>query len=576
MKRLSSKISLMFLAGMIVVLLGNGYLLFQSNMDSVERAVAENSSQIASSIAKSISIEDYEAFLADPRESEVYWELRESLNDIREKTGILYLYTMGVKGEKVTILIDGQERGSELASPIDEPTSSTTFKDVQPVLEGRTATTPIVHDKEYGDYLSAFVPIKKGNEVIGVLGVDIEAGHVKEISNAAAADVLPVDMSASAGLMLIFAAILFLYLKKRLKPLGLLRKAASELEGGDLLSAGDRIKKIKVSGRDEIASLTESFTVMIQSISTIVEGIKASSGSLTSVTEGIENQMADIRDSNKQIVEGMQQVASAASVQLDRSSESVSSMQEMTAGIQRIAEAASDVSSRSADATREVEKGNNDLSSIIKEIENIKTKVDASAKNVEELGLKAGEIENIVDIISAIAEQTNLLALNAAIEAARAGEHGKGFAVVSQEVRKLAEESKQSAQQITEVLQSFKKIIAASVTQMEEGSKDVETSTKAIVSAGENFSRILHSVEAVNGEIQEVSAVTEQMSAGSETIMSSIEEFSHMTRNTAEASTLAAASSDLQDNAVEQVTEATAALKELSETLQQSINQFKI
>ncbi|WP_409296705.1 methyl-accepting chemotaxis protein [Peribacillus sp. SCS-26] len=576
MKRLSSKISLMFMAGMIVMLLGNGYLLYKSSVDSVERAVAENSSQMAKSVAKSISIEDYEAFLADPRESDVYWELRESLNDIREKTGILYLYTMGVKGEKVNILIDGQEKGSEVASPINEPTSSSTYKHVQPVLEGRTATTPIVHDKEYGDYLSAFVPIKKGNEVIGVLGVDIEAGHVKEISNAAAADVLPLDMSASAGLMLIFAAILYLYLKKRLKPLGLLRKAASEIAGGDLLTAGDRIKKIKVSGRDEIASLTESFTVMIQSISSIVEGIKASSRSLTSVTEGIENQMADIRESNKQIVEGMQQVASAASVQMDRSAESVSSMQEMTAGIQRIAEAASGVSSQSADATHEVEKGNNDLSSIIKEIENIKAKVDASANNVEELGTKAGEIENIVDIISAIAEQTNLLALNAAIEAARAGEHGKGFAVVSQEVRKLAEESKRSAQQITEVLQSFKKIIAFSVTRMEEGSKDVETSTKAIVSAGDNFSRILQSVEAVNGEIQEVSAVTEEMSAGSETIMSSIEEFSHLTRNTAKASTLAAASSDMQDNAVEQVTEATAALKELSETLQQSINQFKI
>lgn len=121
-------------------------------------------------------------FLCNQSETSTYWEIREQLDDYRQKTGALYVYTLGINenSEKVHILIDGMGKGNKKASPILTPTTATSFQDVESVMKGKASTTSIVHDPEYGDYLSFFVPIKNGNEVIRILGVDIDASKVDD------------------------------------------------------------------------------------------------------------------------------------------------------------------------------------------------------------------------------------------------------------------------------------------------------------------------------------------------------------------------------------------------------------
>ncbi|WP_258831094.1 hypothetical protein [Peribacillus frigoritolerans] len=180
MNKLRTKIGFVLLIGMIITLIGSILLMYKSTNDTVEKTIAMSSLDIASNISHAINPTSYADFLSNQSETSTYWEIREQLDDYRQKTGALYVYTLGIdeNSEKVHILIDGMGKGDKKASPILTTTTATSFQDVESVMKGKVSTISIVHDPEYGDYLSVFVPIKNGNEVIGILGVDINASKV--------------------------------------------------------------------------------------------------------------------------------------------------------------------------------------------------------------------------------------------------------------------------------------------------------------------------------------------------------------------------------------------------------------
>lgn len=153
-----------------------------------------------------------------------------------------------------------------------------------------------------------------------------------------------------------------------------------------------------------------------------------------------------------------------------------------------------------------------------------------------------------------IAEQTNLLALNAAIEAARAGEQGKGFAVVATEVRNLAEESKQSAIQINEMIQHVLSIAAAAVENIDKGRSDLKEGKRVVDDAGRAFHKILTSVEKVTCQIQEVSSSVQQMSTGADQVAVSIGQLADIAKKSSAHSQNVAASTEEQLAAIEEFT----------------------
>ncbi|MDF2037815.1 methyl-accepting chemotaxis protein [Cytobacillus oceanisediminis] len=578
MKKLSARIALVMALGMATVLLGNIAMLYLSTKNSVESSIENFSLSIADNIASKMETEKYEDFLKNPDQSEAYWDLREQLNDFREKTGAFYVYTLMADSEKkeLYIMVDGLPNDSDIAADIKTPTTAATYEDIAPVLDGKASSSPIVHDPEYGDYLSAFVPIKADGKIIGILGVDINAENVNSIADQVLQKELPMNLVINVLLILAVVAILAWFVKKRLHPLQNISSAAQLMADGDLRGAEEKANSIKVKGNDEIGFVTESFKKMTHHTKVMVEDIKASSEALLVSSGKIENKMEEISQASSLIVRGIQEVAGATDTQLIRSEESAKAIEEMAIGIQRIAEASTDVSEQSNTVTQQVKEGFDEIQSIIRQINEIKETVNDSSLFIEELGTQAIEIEDIVNLISGIAEQTNLLALNAAIEAARAGEHGKGFAVVSQEVKKLAEGSKASAAQIAEKLNHFRSSIEQAVGNMHASSGKVEEGTVLVNSAGEKFNQILHAVEGVTGEIQEVSAVTEELSAGSEEISASIDEFAGLSKDTAQISREVAASTDQQEDAVEKISELTVQLSMLSKQLEQSVEKFKL
>lgn len=230
-----------------------------------------------------------------------------------------------------------------------------------------------------------------------------------------------------------------------------------------------------------------------------------------------------------------------------------------------------------ADRSREgAKEGHAAVANSMNAMAKMATQMTASSKVVETLGERSKEIGNIVEAISGIAEQTNLLALNAAIEAARAGEAGRGFAVVADEVRKLAEQSGTAAQNISAIITGIQDDTAHAMQAMEKGNEEVQAGTKIVEKTGEVFSTMEKHIDTLYSQIQQSlsrMAAAEQATAK---ITSSIQEASSFSRDMANNAQSVSAATEEQAAMINDITDASESLANLAQQLQNDVTQFRL
>ncbi|WP_235473775.1 methyl-accepting chemotaxis protein [Lysinibacillus macroides] len=576
---MSNKIVLMSLVMLGALLVFFIIMAIYTAKSSVNKTMGIQAVVVAENIAKYLDTDKYAQLSKEPAESELYWQLREELNELREMNGVLYAYTFAVPQDdkKVRFLVDGMPADDvENAGAIGEESSSTTYKDIEKVLNDGSYYSEMLHS-DFGDYISGTVPLKdtSGN-IVAFVGVDIEATEVSFVASDVLTSILPTLITVILILISIIMFIIYRYINRALKPLTTLGAVAESFAQGDIVKATKEVEMIHLKGNNEITIFAEAFKESLQKLKETFQTIQQKAEALQHVIHKIDTTTHSVEASNSQIADRIIEIAAGSEQQQQSNREVVLTMNEMSMGIQRLADTTSDIAKSSSMMTDLVETSFGHSQKVVSQIQNVESSVFRTANHVEEMGEKFRSIEEMVTIITSIAEQTNLLALNAAIEAARAGEAGKGFAVVADEVRKLAEMSKASADKIHLQLASFKNITDRALQEMSSSTKDVQAGNRAVQHIGESLEQILQSVIEVNNKIQDDSAVIEEMSAGSEEVLATTEQMSNIAQRSAQGTKEVATASDLQVAMVSELNEVVVILDQTSQEVMKVINTFKL
>ncbi len=344
----------------------------------------------------------------------------------------------------------------------------------------------------------------------------------------------------------------------------------------NLVEKKDVTQTIPIRRKDEIGDVATAVNAFIADLHEMMKNISGYTGQVGTVSETSAKKAHEARLAFGQVASSFQEVATGTESQQHSAEESARAMEEMAIGIQRIAEASSTMAESSKHMANEAVAGNQSIEKVSGQMDSINRSVSHSANVVRSLDSRSAEISQIVEVIASIASQTNLLALNAAIEAARAGEQGRGFAVVADEVRKLAEQSNDSANQIANLITEIQRETTSAVQAMDEGTREVETGIQIAHETGEAFRRIMNSTQDVADQIQEISSVAEQMSAATEQVTASILQLSSIAKESAASASSVAASTEEQRISMNQLSTSAEQLNQMAKELQQMINRFTL
>lgn len=345
----------------------------------------------------------------------------------------------------------------------------------------------------------------------------------------------------------------------------------------ELIAAGDlSVEPLNSKTKDEVGKLINSVNTVVLNLRSLLGTINDSTMQVSASSEQLSASAEQSTMAAEQISELAQTAAIGAEKQQSSSEEVLSFMQELAAGLTQIAETSQNVNQDTRSAFEATIEGENSVATVVTQMNHIQKSVENSSAIICELGERSKEVGHIINIISSISEQTNLLALNAAIEAARAGEHGKGFAVVADEVRKLAEETKISTQQISSIILKIQEETSNAVASMKTGSEQVESGIVFTSKVNESFNIIKHANQQVKEKVADVAIAIEQLTNVSNNVLTHTSEVSELAKESTKYSQESSAANEEQLATMEEISASAEALSNLAEDLKTSMTKFKL
>jgi len=310
----------------------------------------------------------------------------------------------------------------------------------------------------------------------------------------------------------------------------------------------DLTVKFKTFNDDELGQISTNLTLVIEHL------------------RGILNSIADaantVGDSTIKLSEFTQQTNDRMHQQQSETEQTAAAMNQMTATVAEVAQSATNAADSAKDAEGNATKGNGIVQQSVSSMSQLSKQIDQTSEVITHLASESQNIGSVLDVIKGIAEQTNLLALNAAIEAARAGEQGRGFAVVADEVRTLAQRTQESTQEIESMIDGLQKGVQEAVGAMKVGTEQVYDANEKANMAGDALNEIVLSVDNISNMNTQIATAAEEQSSVAEDINRSIIAISDI----AQTSTMAA----------QELTTSVAELTSLSESMREQVSQFKL
>lgn len=476
--------------------------------------------------------------------------------DKRTQHNVETIFLAEVKDGKATVL--SADHGAELK----RKEALAVTPELEQASKGKSALSGIYTDS-HGVHKTAYVGIPGSSLVVGVSS---DMTFVEDKIDSI------VWISVGITLLAVVLSMAGAYFLNRRITRPIIRLA----EYSGRLAEGDFTQELKVEGKDEISRLAVSFQTMTHRLRELIGQVLNTADNAMGDTNDLKQRVDGIRVQAEQSSTFFYQIGRDSRLLADSASDNARAMEEISQGIQHIAAAAGEVTEQIEEASQRAVSGNGTAQSAVAQMHQVGQTSAESLEQIRRMDEHSHRIGDVVQGIAEITKQIQMLSLNASIEAARAGEHGRGFAVVAGEVRKLAEQSRESTEKISEFLTRLREEMQRSVSSMNAVNAEVASGIGKVEEAGGAFNHLLVLIQSINQSIQSVSAATQQITAGTEEVTASVEETARITSKSKEG---AESLGESYRNQQEQMAEHAATVERLYRqmlVMQEAVRQFKI
>lgn len=345
----------------------------------------------------------------------------------------------------------------------------------------------------------------------------------------------------------------------------------------EAVAAGDLTRRVDADAEDEaMAQVGEAFNGMVAELERTVAEVREFADEVAAAADRTDDDVAQLSRVGDDVADSVDAIADGADRQTDQLSEVSDEIETLSASAEEVAATVDTVAETSHEAAMTGEQGQAAAESAVEEMNAVEERTQRTAEEMEDLAADVEAIEEMVDIITDIAEQTNLLALNASIEAARADQSGDGFAVVANEVKSLAEETKTSAEDIEERVERIQSRTDETVAEMRETRERVEDGVATVQETVDALEDIVEGVEETDAAVQEVTQTTEAQAESAASVASLVDEIEEISRSTADDAVDVAAAAEEQTATLAEVSAAADQLAGGAEDLRERLGDFEV
>lgn len=565
-KRLRTKISLTFLVISIIMITLLSSMLYVISSSIISKYMAQKASSIAKTSLEYIDVKAFEELkTVDDEKKDSYQQMREHLMYIRKASGSKYVYTMRkTEDGNFMYVVDGSEEDS--ISHIGDTEESD--ERYEAVWKGDIyIDNKMRNEGQWGILISSYYPIKDDGKVVGFVGVDYDAEDMYKALQRLGLLAILISIGVS-GLIAVCGRLMASYITK---PIVKIAGVSERVSNNDLA-----VELVQAKDNDELGILAASFNKMVENIRNMILKVQKASEQMAAASHAISNSTEEIGSSSEGIAATVQELAAGSANEAEQSAKGYKLVSELSTKVEVISDRLTAASSNTSKMKHNSELGTGSLNNLENSFDRYLSSALVIADKAEKLSEASNSIKDILKTINTISEQTNLLALNAAIEAARAGEHGRGFAVVSEEVRKLAEQAALSTKEIQVIVDEvsqgitdINKLTGASKALIYNVKESIQGSKEALSDIAVSVNNTIDEISYLDKDIKEVDSVRLE-------VLSAVESIAATSQQSAAAAEEISASAEEQSASMEGIVSSIEKLDEMINSFASIVKEYKL